>query len=62
MSINKLATWIHNNALEVWFAVGLLCLFAAIITLAVASYEGLIDPGTGKAPVVLVHATPGLGR
>lgn len=47
---------------EKWLVVGLVVLFAGIASLAIASGVGAIPNTPGQAPVVLVHATPGLGR
>lgn len=50
----RIANWIRNNPVEFWLVVGLLCLFAGITTLAIASANGAI-PTTGSGPVVLIH-------
>jgi hypothetical protein len=62
MRINKLATWICTHPLATWVVITVVVLLSGAAIMAVASATGVLLTSTGQAPVVLVHATPGLGR
>jgi hypothetical protein len=62
MDINKLATWIRNNPLETWLVITVVVLLSGVVIMAVLSATGVLPTSTGQASVVLVHATPGLGK
>ena len=44
----RITKWVQDNSVELWFAVGLLCLVVALVTLVVATFAGVIDPATGR--------------